>query len=169
MKKTLLAAVVLASFGMTSTAMAEPATSTFQWSGTVPVVDTTEGFEIVRVGDVDFSSGTVIFAIDSAGVVTLDSSNDIGFNVIESATGATPGKQASYTMTLESLKLGNNDAPGLKIVADNVDLVRDLASASVTKPTKLKVAESVAGNALDVTPGSLAVVQAIVKIAPAVM
>lgn len=175
MKKTLLAAVVLASFGMTSTAMAaETATNTFQWSGNVPVVSDTAGFEIVQVGAVDFNSGSMKFA-NTAGVITLESSNEIAFNVLEKAApGArAAGDQAAYTMTLESLKLGDNEqdptALELKIVADGVDLVRDTASGSITGSTRLKVAAAKADKTVVATPGALAVVQAIVKIAPAVI
>ena len=174
MKKTLLAAVVLASFGMTSTAMAETATNTFQWSGNVPVVSDTAGFEIVQVGAVDFNSGSMKFA-NTAGVITLESSNEIAFNVLEKAApGArAAGDEMAYTMTLESLKLGDNEqeptALELKIVADGVDLVRDTASGSITGSTRLKVAAAKADKTVVATPGALAVVQAIVKIAPAVI
>ena len=170
MKTTLLAAVVLASFGMTSTAMAETATNTFQWSGNVPVVSDTVGFEIVQVGAVDFNSGSVKFA-NTAGVITLESSNEIAFNVLEKAVGArVAGDQAAYTMTLESLKLGDNEQNPtdleLKIVADGVDLVRDAASASISKSTRLKVAAAKPDKTVVAVPGALAVVQAIIKISP---
>jgi len=171
MKKTLLATVLLASFGMTSTAMAKTATNTFQWSGNVPVITEGTGFEIVQVGAVDFNSGSLKFA-NTAGVVTFESSNEIGFNVLEKAApGArAAGDEVPYTMTLESLKLGDNEqdpnALELKIVADGVDLVRDVASGSVTGSTRLKVAAAKADKTVAATPGSMAVVQAIVKISP---
>lgn len=172
MKKTLLATMVLASLGMASAVMAAPATNTFQWSGNVPVVAPTGDFEIVQVGAVDFNSGSMKLS-NAAGVVTLESSNEISFNVIESASGATPGAQASYTMTLESLKLGDNEqdpaALEIKVVADGVDLVRDVPSSLIVKSSRLKIAAATDTKIVDVVPGSLAVVQAIVKIAPAVI
>ena len=167
MKKTLLAATLLASFGMASTVMATPlpvGSATMQWAGSVPAETVSgAGYWIVQDGGLGFTDGILTFKNDAKGGIALNSASEIGFKVVkdEGVVGTLETgidiAPLGYDYTLTNVKVGINGlavsqpVDGYFAVHADGDAAASVVGTLVTnkkakgEPTRLSIKPSATG------------------------
>lgn len=123
MKKTLLALAVVASIGLSVSALAAPiGEANFQWVGTVPAPSVSEsGFWIVTAngGELLQANNGVLKFDNKNGVIELIESQTFGFKVVENATAADgdtfnpaeDNNSVAFNARLGALEVGKNGLP----------------------------------------------------------
>ncbi|MHC0043005.1 hypothetical protein ACGDLY_006965 [Vibrio campbellii] len=102
MKKTMATLAVIGALGSAS-AMAADATANFQWAGSIPVQEVSDGIEIRQIGSTAFTDGILTFSNTAEGIKLTDAST-ISFDVVKSSDKS---KINNYNMTLGNVVLSH--------------------------------------------------------------